>query len=68
MSGWSARTELVSGNAYQAVNRLLSMEAPPTAVVCLDDPVGIECQQAVLRIVVCVYLGRRGYCWCRQYP
>jgi len=43
-----ARTELASGTAYQAVNRLLAMESPPTAVVSLNDPVAIECQQAVL--------------------
>jgi len=36
-----ARTELASGTAYQAVNRLLSMESPPTAVVSLNDPVAI---------------------------
>jgi DNA-binding LacI/PurR family transcriptional regulator len=42
------RTELAAGTAYQAVNRLLSLPDPPTAVICLNDPVAIECQQAVL--------------------
>ena len=43
-----ARTELAPGTAYQAVNRLLSLPSPPTAVIGLNDPVAIECQQAVL--------------------
>ncbi len=42
------RTEMVPGTAYQAVNRLLSLPNPPTAVIGLNDPVAIECLQAVL--------------------
>ena len=43
-----ARTEMAPGTAYQAVNRLLSLPTPPTAVIGLNDPVAIECLQAVL--------------------
>ncbi len=39
---------LAPGTAYQAVNRLLSLPSPPTAVIGLNDPVAIECQHAVL--------------------
>jgi DNA-binding LacI/PurR family transcriptional regulator len=41
-------TEIGPGTANQAVNRLLSLPNPPTAVIGLNDPVAIECQQAVL--------------------
>lgn len=42
-----ALTELMPGTAYQAVNRLLSLSHPPTAVIGLNDPVAMECMQAV---------------------
>lgn len=43
-----SHTEIAAGTAYRAVNQLLSLPDPPTAVIGLNDPVAIECQQAIL--------------------
>ncbi|RME80436.1 MAG: LacI family transcriptional regulator [Caldilineae bacterium] len=42
-----ARTDLARGTAYEAANRLLSLPHPPTAIIGLNDPIAIECIQAI---------------------
>jgi LacI family transcriptional regulator len=40
-------TAIAPGTAYRAMNRLLDLPEPPTAVIGTNDPVAIECLHAI---------------------
>lgn len=40
-------TAIAPGTAYRAMNRLLALPEPPTAVIGTNDPVAIECLRAI---------------------